>query len=354
MTVSALRRQQSPPKIDLNKLPDGYSSSQIKSLQKSLNLDQTGKVDNNLRSAVRSYQQQQHSKDKSFLVDGIVGKQTWGALKKGTPAANHAAATAGSATAAPAKAAAAKASPATAAQHTDGAAASDSAARAAAERNKDSFSGGANAGTHSATASATAAPATVDAKKDVHLNVPWYDQTKGGHGFTPGTSSCLLASNAMAQSAGARPLNGGVGVAVAKSKDSSGHITVDGNKGREGQAYIDKQLDAGKPVVVGVSHSGQRISGNDGGRGVSDHYVTITGRGVDAQGRQYYTFNDPVAIGRSDLGKDTRPENRFYVDQKSGMLYRPKPSPPSSISNSFASSYINARYEVSMVRANAN
>jgi hypothetical protein len=89
--VTQVNRQSRPPstrsrsssgdQVNLNHLPDGYSSPQIKTLQKQLNLPQTGKVDKNLRTAVHQFQQQQHAKDKSFKVDNIVGKQTWGALK---------------------------------------------------------------------------------------------------------------------------------------------------------------------------------------------------------------------------------------------------------------------------------
>jgi len=48
---------------------------------------------------------------------------------------------------------------------------------------------------------------------------------------------------------------------------------------------------------------------------VTDHFVLITGRGTDAQGRQFYSYNDPSVM---DAGQGKN--NRFYVDPGSGNL----------------------------------
>jgi hypothetical protein len=83
------------------------------------------------------------------------------------------------------------------------------------------------------------------------------------------------------------------------------------------RAQIDSDLEAGKPVFVGVNRPGGSNQNQDG---VTDHWVVVTGKGVDEQGRTYYTFHDP---GRRDAsaGSDQNPENRFYVDEKTGQLY---------------------------------
>jgi hypothetical protein len=76
----------------------------------------------------------------------------------------------------------------------------------------------------------------------------------------------------------------------------------------QGRAYIDSQLALEKPAVVGVDHPGGR------------HVVVVTGRGVDQNGT-FYTFNDPGTANPA-VGKDTRQQNRFYVNGNGG-LYRP-------------------------------
>ena len=56
---------------------------------------------------------------------------------------------------------------------------------------------------------------------------------------------------------------------------------------------INRDVDAGRPVVVGVDYK----RGSRGGANGTDHWVTITGRERDAQGHSVYLANDP-ATGR--------------------------------------------------------
>jgi hypothetical protein len=83
------------------------------------------------------------------------------------------------------------------------------------------------------------------------------------------------------------------------------------------RSLIDGDLDAGKPVIVGVNRPGGSNKNRDG---VTDHWIVITGKGVDEQGREYYTFNDPGRRNEAD-GSDSNPANRLYVDEKTGELY---------------------------------
>lgn len=78
--------------------------------------------------------------------------------------------------------------------------------------------------------------------------------------------------------------------------------------------------------------------------GNADHYVLITGRGIDAEGRAFYTFHDPGSKSPA-TGADSCPNNRFYVDEKTEMLFRPG----RQAARVFTS---DARYEVSQVRKN--
>jgi len=74
--------------------------------------------------------------------------------------------------------------------------------------------------------------------------------------------------------------------------------------------YIEKQLSAGKPVMIGVNHPRGSTSSNING---INHYLVATGMGVDDKGRRYISFNDP-AHRDAALGKDTNPENRLYLE----------------------------------------
>lgn len=178
-------------------------------------------------------------------------------------------------------------------------------------------------------------------KGNVSLDVPFYSQFQAGNGFTPGNTACFSAAVAMAKAAGATVLGSDQRIQVGLSEDSKGCLSVDPKAAAEGRGYIDSELAAGRPVVVGVSHKDDSFNVD----GLTDHFVTITGTGVDANGKTYYTFNDP-GTSHTDLGDGAlNPNNRFYVDEKSGNLYRP---------GTAAEGYtVDRRFEVAMVRKNA-
>ncbi|RKH42718.1 LysM peptidoglycan-binding domain-containing protein [Corallococcus sicarius] len=173
----------------------------------------------------------------------------------------------------------------------------------------------------------------------VHVKVPYYSQFEGGHGFTPSKTACFDAAKAMAGKVGANVTGPDKRIQVGTSENSTGQLSVNSKKAAEGRNYIDQQLNAGKPVVVGVSHKDASYNAD----GLTDHFVTITGRGVDDKGRTYYTFHDPGTTNASK-GKDTNPNNRFYVDEKTGGMTRPGKS---------AEGYVtDRRFDVAMVRRN--
>ena len=71
---------------------------------------------------------------------------------------------------------------------------------------------------------------------------------------------------------------------------------------------IDLNLTNGSAVIVGVNRGdGGEISVNT--NPASEHYVTITGSGVDSNGK-YYTFYDP---GTSRQAAGTSPSNKLYL-----------------------------------------
>ncbi|WPB79553.1 LysM peptidoglycan-binding domain-containing protein [Archangium violaceum] len=180
-----------------------------------------------------------------------------------------------------------------------------------------------------------AAPDSTSARQ---VQVPYYSQFEGGHGFTPGNTACLDAARAMVGNLGVTVLGSDRRIQVGTSEDTQGRLTVDSARAQEGRNYIDSQLDAGRPVVVGVSHRDD----NDNADQLTDHFVVITGRGVDEQGRSYYTFHDP-GTRHAQVGADTNPNNRFYVDDSTGMMYRPAQD---------GNTIDRRAYDVSMVRIN--
>ena len=99
---------------------------------------------------------------------------------------------------------------------------------------------------------------------------------------------------------------------MAKTENGRGELSGYTADFKAGLRYIDACLDRRRPVVIGVSHS--ESDGNARLDGITDHFVLITGRGRDQDGRVFYTFNDP-ANGSSSA--------RFYVDARSGLLFKP-------------------------------
>ncbi|OJH41800.1 LysM peptidoglycan-binding domain-containing protein [Cystobacter ferrugineus] len=181
---------------------------------------------------------------------------------------------------------------------------------------------------------------TGDNKAAKKVQVPFYSQFEGGHGYTPSDTACFKAATAMAKAAGATVTGPDQRIQLATGENSKGRLTVNAQKAAQGRNYIDQQLNAGKPVVVGVSHKDSNYNAD----GLTDHFVTITGRGTDAQGRTYYTFHDP-GTRHASKGQDTNPNNRFYVDERTGGLYRPGSAATGEI--------VGRHYDVAMVRRNA-
>lgn len=102
-------------------------------------------------------------------------------------------------------------------------------------------------------------------------------------------------------------------IQIGVRQDIKGRLVVDGDQVRRGGEYIDEMLDRGYPVMVGVSHKGKG-QGPSNPDNLTDHWVTITGRDYDKDGRLYYTFEDP--------GSSRVPTDRFYVDDATGRLFR--------------------------------
>lgn len=175
--------------------------------------------------------------------------------------------------------------------------------------------------------------------RDIRLKVPYYSQLIPGNGFKAGKKACFLAASAMARAAGARVQGPADRIQVATSEARDGSISISARNARTGRDYIDQQLERGRPVVVGVSHKDAAYNVDK----ITDHFVVITGRGTDRDGRTFYTFHDPASMSAS-RGSDSNVSNRFFVDDD-GMLYKS--------GNKARGLVVNRHFEVSMVRRNA-
>ena len=98
---------------------------------------------------------------------------------------------------------------------------------------------------------------------------------------------------------------------IQTAKENSGvlEITKDAQAGVD---VIDKQLEEGNPVIVGVNHT----IGNTYNEGTTDHFVVITGRDTDDDGNTFYNFYE---VGTSDKSKGTSDKNKLTL-QKDGSL----------------------------------
>jgi hypothetical protein len=138
-------------------------------------------------------------------------------------------------------------------------------------------------------------------------------------GTSPRDVACFAAAHEMLRRAGGELDGRALDLAV--SKDRRGRITVDPERMAQAQAVLDDELEHGRPVLVGVMWPTPRFGLN---HGTADHFVLVTTRGVDEQGRVFYAFHDPAAgPGHPELGRDSRVENRFFIDATSGLLFRP-------------------------------
>lgn len=120
-------------------------------------------------------------------------------------------------------------------------------------------------------------------------------------------------------------------IQVAYREDENGRTQVDPTQAQLAHAYIDRALEKGLPVMVGVSYQDSGYNSDS----ITDHFVTISGRGTDALGREFYEFKDPGAGGR---------KGKFLVDKETGKLFREGPKGD-------AANYVEeSDYEVTQVR----
>jgi hypothetical protein len=85
---------------------------------------------------------------------------------------------------------------------------------------------------------------------------------------------------------------------------------------------LDDQLFHGKMAILGVSLKAGDLGNADN---ATDHWVTIEGRGYDADGAVYYWGFDAKQRGAGD---PARAAVKFYVDPETLTLFSLGPSEP--------------------------
>ena len=104
-------------------------------------------------------------------------------------------------------------------------------------------------------------------------------------------------------------LNGPSGaIQVGYQEDSNGRLKADPTK-QKSQETISTNVWIKNCRLLLASHQDDNINRDK----LTDHFVTIHGRGYDREGRLYYKFKDPGARGR---------EGKLYVDQETGKLFK--------------------------------
>ncbi|MCB9730439.1 MAG: hypothetical protein H6744_21770 [Deltaproteobacteria bacterium] len=175
--------------------------------------------------------------------------------------------------------------------------------------------------------------------RDVQIQVPFYSQLEGGHGFRAGPRACFRAAVAMAADArglygegeGAAVLGPGSRIQVGLAEDRSGRLVdIDREEAAIAIRYIDAELDAGRPVVVGASYKEARYNVD----GLTDHFVVIDGR-VTVGGQLRYTLLDPAT-------RDPERARAWFIVGPEGRLIRE--------GNTAGRDVASRRLEVSMVR----
>ena len=185
-------------------------------------------------------------------------------------------------------------------------------------------------------AASTPAPAPAEpypsgSRRPVRVEVPFY----GYQSNDP--AGCFNRCKDMARAVGVTVGGPDVRIQIGLSEDRAGRVRIDAAKAREGTAYIDSQLDAGRPVCVGVSYKDAAYNVD----AITDHFVLVTTRGVDPRKGIYYAYHDP-ATSDAYLGTDRNPANRFYLSSAGG-LYRPPSTQKPRTGDT---------YDVTMVRRN--
>lgn len=157
-------------------------------------------------------------------------------------------------------------------------------------------------------------PKSADGTPIYKQNDPEWGRVKLGRSETIGSSGCAVTAVAMVLSklsgeqVTPRDLDAYLDGRRGYAKDSLDWQKAAGMKGLSTRreyltlARLDAQLEAGRPALVGVDYK----AGSGGGANGTDHWVAVTAKEVDAQGKVTYLANDPGTGEQIRLTPDRR------------------------------------------------
>ena len=106
--------------------------------------------------------------------------------------------------------------------------------------------------------------------------------------------------------------------------------------------YINKQLEKGNPVMVGIDcKPGYQKENGDKS---TDHFIVIVGRGNDDNGN-YFTFYDNAAGNKNNAAS---PDNKLYFNDETGLI---RGKPCRGVSYAYRGDHDNRQYTVTQVWA---
>jgi hypothetical protein len=179
-----------------------------------------------------------------------------------------------------------------------------------------------------------------DKARSIEIDVPFFSQRIGGPDFAKGDYQCFYASKSMAENT---QLDDGSEMDVmgrynifklATAQAADGTITLDEGEAETALDYVDAELEAGRPVVVGVNYKDSSYD-HENADGITDHFVVIKGRTGSGPGATY-TFQDPWPLKQEDaIGEFQREKDGrlVYTTEDKGEM-------------------LSTRYVVAMVRMN--
>jgi len=143
----------------------------------------------------------------------------------------------------------------------------------------------------------------------------WLSQYSGagkGHELTTteraGVSedaSCYRASLAMLNRAGFQVLDRTKAIQLLQEQHGKNEVTAQAGVGL---AYIDQQLEEGRPVIVGVDH---KVGTTYNADHTTDHFVVVVEKNIDSAGKIYYRFFDPYT---RHMERGISPNNKLYLN----------------------------------------
>ncbi len=179
-----------------------------------------------------------------------------------------------------------------------------------------------------------------EAVRTIDIDVPFFSQRIGGPDFAKGDYQCFYASKSMAEHT---TLEDGEDMEVmgrynifklATAQAADGTITLDESAAEAALDYIDTELEAGRPAVVGVNYKDSSYD-HENADGITDHFVVIKGRSGSGPGA-VYTFQDPWPLEEADA------QGEFVREQDGRLVY--------NVDDKGAK--LSTRYVVAMVRMN--